>query len=57
MNNTVLVFDMILRGLEWQMKLQETLRRAQAEGRDVTDEELQALQQSNTDAIEELLRR
>lgn len=57
MTNTALVFDLLLRSTEYAMKLQQVLQRAQAEGRDVTDEELHALQQANDDKIDELLAR
>lgn len=57
MNNTLLVMDMLIRATEYSLKLQEALARAQAEGRDITDEELQAIRDRNTQKIEELLSR
>jgi len=57
MTNTALVFDLLLRSTEYAMKLQQILQRAQAEGRDITDEELDALRQDNTDKIADLLSR
>lgn len=57
MNNTLLAMDMLLRGTEYVMKLQQALARAQAEGRDISDEELQAIRERNVDKIDELLAR
>lgn len=57
MNNTLLAMDMLLRGTEYVMKLQQALARAQAEGRDISDEELQAIRERNIDKIDELLAR
>lgn len=57
MTNTALVFDLLLRSTEYAMKLQQALQRAQAEGRDITDEELATLKRANDAEIDDLLSR
>ncbi len=56
-SNTIVVLDLLIRGTEYTMKLQQALQRAQAEGRDITDEEVQAIRDGNLAKIDELLSR
>jgi len=47
MTNAILAIDLVMGLMEASLKIQEVLRKAQAEGRDVTPEELTALRTQN----------
>lgn len=55
--NTVLALDVLIRGTEYLMKLQQALAQAQAEGRDITDAELKTIRAENRTKLDDLLRR
>lgn len=57
MNNTVLALDLLIRWTEYTMKLQQVLAKAQAEGRDITEDELTAIRIRNMDKMDELINR
>ena len=55
MTNAILAIDLVMGLMEASLKIQEVLRKAQAEGRDVTNEELAALRTQNAIKATEFL--
>ena len=55
--NILLIINAIEAGLRATQELTAVLQKAQTEGRDVTDEEVQALADSNSALSEELVKR
>jgi hypothetical protein len=51
MNNTLIAIDLLIAAMNTSMRLSQMLQTAQAENRDITDEEITALRAEN-DALE-----
>lgn len=56
-DKVVVVTDALIAVLTTVVELQELMTRAQAEGRDVTDEEVRALADANTQKANEIIGR
>ena len=56
-NNVLQAIDLLIAVTNTSLRLQELLQRAAAEGRDITDEELQELRTASTEAAAALLQR
>lgn len=55
MNNTLVALDILSASLTISAKIQEMLLRAQTEGRDISDQELQMLKTANDMLEQEIL--
>lgn len=55
LSNAAIALDMTIRATEFAMRLNKALRQAEAEGRDISDDELEAIRQENRALLDEML--